>query len=90
MLNRCAGRLGKSAAGVHWTGRVDARLLATAVSKPTDKLLDAASKTVKEILEAEDGIEANKRRRETEPLQRALLEVQQGEEVRPAPIFHCR
>lgn len=58
------------------------RSYSSTISSTQDKLVEAAQRVVKVAMENNDGsIEANKRKREIEELQRALVAVEEGEEV---------
>lgn len=55
----------------------------TSSPSPVDTLLAAAQRVIRQVQEAQEhgGIEAAKRKRETEGLARALEDVEQGQEV---------
>lgn len=63
------------------------RFASTSALPAQDTLVLAARKLVKQVEDSFDGgIEANKRKREIEGLQRALLDVEEGEEVSIVPL----
>lgn len=65
------------------TGPVQAtRFASTSTLPPPDALILAAKRHLQVVAEMQDGsIEAAKRKREVEGLQKALLDVEEGEEV---------